>query len=94
MSVRVDTQHLSGFVGENEYKALAPQVKLAHEMLHNGTGLGNDFIGWVDLPTNYDKEEFARIKDGGKADSEELQTFSLSSASAVLTSVPAPRLNF
>lgn len=45
MSVRVDTQHLSGFVGENEYKALAPQVKLAHEMLHNGTGLGNDFIG-------------------------------------------------
>ena len=71
MSVRVDTQHLSGFVGENEYKALAPQVKLAHEMLHNGTGLGNDFIGWVDLPTNYDKEEFARIKDGGKADSGE-----------------------
>ena len=63
MSVRVDTQHLSGFVGENEYKALAPQVKLAHEMLHNGTGLGNDFIGWVDLPTNYDKEEFARIKE-------------------------------
>ena len=45
MSVRVDTQHLSGFVGENEYKALAPQVKLAHEMLHSGTGLGNDFIG-------------------------------------------------
>ncbi len=66
MSVRVDTQHLSGFVGENEYKALAPQVKLAHEMLHNGTGLGNDFIGWVDLPTNYDKEEFARIKEAAK----------------------------
>ena len=53
MSVRVDTQHLSGFVGENEYKSLEPQVKLAHEMLHSGTGLGNDFIGWVDLPTNY-----------------------------------------
>ena len=69
MSVRVDTQHLSGFVGENEYKALAPQVKLAHEMLHSGTGLGNDFIGWVDLPTNYDKEEFARIKEAAKKNS-------------------------
>ena len=30
--------------------------------LHNGTGAGNAFLGWVDLPVNYDKEEFARIK--------------------------------
>ena len=75
MSVRVDTQHLSGFVGENEYKALAPQVKLAHEMLHSGTGLGNDFIGWVDLPTNYDKEEFARIKAAAKRIQSDSQVF-------------------
>lgn len=93
MSVRVDTQHLSGFVGENEYKALAPQVKLAHEMLHNGTGLGNDFIGWVDLPTNYDKEEFARIKEAAKR-IQRIRRCLLSSASAVLTLAPVQRLSF
>lgn len=62
MSIKVDSQHLSKFINQNEYKAIAPQVKLAHEMLHSGKGLGNDFIGWVNLPTDYDKEEFARIK--------------------------------
>jgi len=62
MSVKVDSQHLSNFISQDEYKAIGPQVKLAHEMLHSGTGLGNDFIGWVNLPTDYDKEEFARIK--------------------------------
>ena len=35
-------------------------------MLHEKTGLGNDFLGWVDLPKNYDKEEFARIKKAAK----------------------------
>ncbi|MBP3381755.1 MAG: glucose-6-phosphate isomerase, partial [Clostridia bacterium] len=39
-----------------------PYIKVAHDTLHNRNGLGNDFLGWVDLPTNYDKEEFARIK--------------------------------
>ena len=62
MSLRFEKQHLSSFIGEKEYCAIAPQVKLAHEMLHSGTGLGNDFIGWVTLPTDYDKEEFVRIK--------------------------------
>lgn len=75
MSIRIDTQHLSGFINENEYKALAPQVKLAHEMLHSGTGLGNDFIGWVDLPTNYDKEEFARIKAAAEKIKSDTQVF-------------------
>ena len=41
---------------------MAPQVKLAHNALHTGDCLGNDFIGWLTLPTDYDKEEFARIK--------------------------------
>ena len=34
----------------------------ANALLHSGEGAGNDFLGWVDLPYNYDKEEFARIK--------------------------------
>ena len=66
MAMKVDVKHLSGFLGDNEFQAIAPQVKLAHDTLHNGTGLGNDFIGWVTLPTDYDKEEFARIKAAAK----------------------------
>lgn len=37
-------------------------VKVAHHTIHEKTGAGSDFLGWVDLPTDYDKEEFARIK--------------------------------
>lgn len=50
------------FITKEEVNALQPYVNVAHDMLHNKTGLGNDFLGWVDLPENYDKEEFARIK--------------------------------
>ena len=41
---------------------MAPAVKLAHEQLHNGTGTGSDYLGWINLPFDYDKEEFARIQ--------------------------------
>lgn len=60
--VRFDYQNALPFFGERELDYLKQQVKLAHEMVHNKTGAGNDFLGWVDLPTDYDKEEFARIK--------------------------------
>ena len=50
------------FIGEHELAAMGDFVKAAHDKLHNKTGLGNDFLGWVNLPENYDKEEFARIK--------------------------------
>ena len=43
--------------------------KLLNDQLHNKTGIGSDFLGWVDLPTNYDKEEFARIKEASKKNS-------------------------
>ena len=62
MAIKLSDQHVAGFINPQELTAIAPQVKLAHEALHSGTGLGNDFIGWVHLPTDYDKEEFARIK--------------------------------
>jgi glucose-6-phosphate isomerase len=61
MLIRLDDQYLSGFIGEEECAAIAPQVLLAHETLHEGTGLGSHFLGWVDLPSRYDKEEFSRI---------------------------------
>ncbi len=62
MSVKLETRYANGFIAPHEYEAIAPYIKVAHDTLHNGNGLGNDFLGWVELPTNYDKEEFARIK--------------------------------
>lgn len=62
MATTLSDKHLSGFVSAQEFDGIASQIKAAHEALHNGTGLGNDFIGWLTLPTDYDKDEFARIK--------------------------------
>ncbi len=62
MSIKLQTKYLKKFIGEDEYKGIAPLVSAAHASLEAKSGLGNDFLGWVDLPTNYDKEEFSRIK--------------------------------
>lgn len=62
MPTQVNDKHIRAFIGEDEYQGIAAQVKSAHEALHSGTGLGNDFIGWLTLPTDYDKDEFDRIK--------------------------------
>ncbi|BAM46986.1 glucose-6-phosphate isomerase [Amphibacillus xylanus] len=60
--VRFEYDKALPFFGQHELDYLKEPVKLAHEMVHNKTGAGNDFLGWVDLPENYDKEEFDRIK--------------------------------
>lgn len=75
MTVQLDAQHLSNFIDENEYAAIAPQVLLAHETLRSGSGLGNDFLGWVNLPEDYDKEEFTRIKTAAKKICSDSQVF-------------------
>jgi glucose-6-phosphate isomerase len=62
MAVTLSDKHLKNFVSEEEYAAIAPQIAASAALLHDKKGLGNDFVGWVDLPVNYDKEEFARIK--------------------------------
>ena len=62
MSVTLSDKHLKEFISEDEYTAIAPQIAAAHDLLHKKTGLGNDFTGWVDLPVDYDKDEFDRIK--------------------------------
>ncbi|MFD2611004.1 glucose-6-phosphate isomerase [Paenibacillus gansuensis] len=64
--VQFDYSKALSFIGQHEVDYLAPQVKAAHEQLHNGTGAGSDYLGWVDLPTNYDKEEFSRIQQAAK----------------------------
>ena len=52
----------AAFVSEGEMENMKAMTLAAREQLLGGTGAGNDFLGWVDLPENYDKEEFARIK--------------------------------
>ena len=57
---------LEGFVAAHETEMMKPLIKQANDMLVNHTGAGNDFHGWVDLPVNYDKDEFARIQAAAK----------------------------
>lgn len=54
---------LGQFVAPHEVDYMQTQVTAADELLRKGTGAGSDFLGWLDLPENYDKEEFARIKE-------------------------------
>ena len=66
MSLALNTKHLSSFINEEEYKAIYPQVEAAHKTLEAKNGPGSDFLGWMTLPRDYDKEEFARIKAAAK----------------------------
>ncbi len=64
MSVKVtfDYGKAAAFVSENEVESMKKLTLDAKELLLSKTGAGNDFLGWIDLPEEYDKEEFARIK--------------------------------
>ena len=62
MPIKLNDNYVKAFVSEEELAAMQPEVTKAHELLTSKTGPGNDFTGWVELPTDYDKEEFARIK--------------------------------
>lgn len=61
-----DYKYASQFVDSRELEALVPVVELAHEQLHSGSGLGNDYLGWIDLPVNYDQVEFAAVKEAAQ----------------------------
>ena len=64
--IQVNLANIQSFVTANYEAELAARVRDAHDKLQLGTGAGNDYIGWVRLPENYDKEEFARIKAAAK----------------------------
>lgn len=73
--IRFDFSKAANFINENEVAYFNNFIKAAHEMLHDKTGPGNDFLGWVDLPVSYDKDEFRRIKAAAekiKSDSDAL----------------------
>ena len=62
MSLKLNTKYLDDFINADEMAGIKAQVEAAAKSLNDKSGLGNDFLGWVELPTAYDKEEFARIK--------------------------------
>ncbi|AEG40608.1 glucose-6-phosphate isomerase [Lactobacillus kefiranofaciens] len=64
--IKFDSSKLTPFVHENELSEMQAMVNAANAELRDGTGAGNDFRGWVDLPVDYDKDEFARIKKAAK----------------------------
>ncbi|EUJ31654.1 glucose-6-phosphate isomerase [Listeria cornellensis] len=73
--IQFDYSNALKFFEQHEIDYLQPAVTAAHDALHNGTGAGNEYLGWINLPRDYDKEEFARIQKAAakiKADSEVL----------------------
>ena len=62
----LDLSKVQPYASLSELDKMEGMVKWAHDTIHEGTGAGNDFLGWVDLPVNYDKEEFARIQAAAK----------------------------
>ncbi|MBQ3055057.1 MAG: glucose-6-phosphate isomerase [Oscillospiraceae bacterium] len=59
MAIKVSTKYA---VEEARLSSITSELSAAHDTLVNGTGAGNDYVGWVNLPRDYDKEEFSRIK--------------------------------
>jgi len=66
MAVKLNTKYTGGFISAGELEGIWPQVLAAHDTLHQKTGAGSDYLGWLDLPEAYDGAEFARIGAAAK----------------------------
>ena len=64
--ISFDYSKATNVIREGEVKSMEAIAEAAKEVLVSGTGAGNDFLGWVNLPVNYDKEEFARIQKAAR----------------------------
>ena len=100
MTVKLNDTYVKSFIKDEELKAIASEVEAAHKCLLAGDGEGNDFLGWVDLPFNYDKEEYARIKEAAKKIQKKCDVFvvigiggSYLGARAVIEYVKSPLYN-
>ncbi|MEG2288741.1 MAG: glucose-6-phosphate isomerase [Clostridium sp.] len=65
-AINLNLRNLEGFVSDNEINNLKPRVSAAHKILHDRSGLGNEFLGWLDLPINFNKEEFQNVKEAAR----------------------------
>ena len=62
MALKLNKKFVEPFVSAEEIKNISAEVYKAQDLLYSRSGAGNDFLGWIDLPVDYDKEEFERIK--------------------------------
>lgn len=60
--IRFDYSYALPFIKQEEITNMQPYISLAHDMLHQKKGAGNEYTGWLDWPYNYNKEEFSRVK--------------------------------
>lgn len=65
-SLRLDYSKADKFIKHEEVKALQPFVEIAHDLIHEKKIRGNNFLGWVDLPQNYDNNEISRILEASE----------------------------
>ena len=75
MALKLNLNYVGKYADKEKFDSMRSEVSAAHKMLTEGTGLGSDFLGWLDLPVNFDKDEFRRIKESAekiKKDSEVL----------------------
>lgn len=63
---KIGFDYSNSFIKEDEIHQMKPLVSLSHELLHNNKGVGHEFTGWMNLPKNYEKDEFNRIKKSAK----------------------------
>lgn len=61
--ITLDISNVGDYLNIEEIEQLEDFIKVAHDMVHNKTGAGKEFLGWVDQPVDYDKDELARIRD-------------------------------
>lgn len=66
MTVSFNYNNALSFMKNSEVENLSEFVKQAHHQIHQKQGPGSDYLGWVDWPVNYDKEEFSRVKLAAK----------------------------
>ena len=66
MTLKINDAYIKDFIKESEYAEIQPEITAAHKTLLEKTGEGSDFLGWITLPDDYDKEEFVRIKAAAK----------------------------
>ena len=60
--MKITLDYMNSFISEDEIQNLEPFIRTSAELLEERKGPGSEFLGWMDLPSNYDKEEFKRIK--------------------------------
>ena len=98
--IKVDLSAISDFVSPAELDAMSARVAAAHDTLTRGDGAGSDFLGWRELPVDYDKEEFARIRKAAakiQSDSQALVVIGIGGsylgARAVIDLIQSPNYN-